>query len=107
MRWPTVCRDDPRTRKQRRADALGALAAGLTEMCCQCGSAQCAAAQRATGRHVVIHVLAEQPSVDGAGSTPGCVPGYGALPAAMVQDLAATAKLKPLNIPDPATPPEP
>lgn len=34
----TVCRDDPRTKRQRRADAFGALAAGLDALRCECGS---------------------------------------------------------------------
>jgi hypothetical protein len=40
----TVCRVDPRTKVQRRADALGALAAGLDVLRCQCGAPDCAAA---------------------------------------------------------------
>jgi hypothetical protein len=56
---------------------------------------------------VVIHVLAEQGTVDGASTTPGYLSGYGPLPATTVKDLAGTAKLKPLTIPDPTTPAEP
>ena len=33
----TVCDDDPRTRNQRRADAMGALAVGAYRLKCQCG----------------------------------------------------------------------
>jgi hypothetical protein len=103
----SVCRDDPRNRKQRRADALGALAAGLTELRCECESCDCAAAQRPGGHNVVIHVVAEQPTVDGTGGTPGYIAGFGPLPASSVQQLAATSKLKPLAIPDPKAAPEP
>ena len=57
-----VCDDDPRTIAQRRADALGALAAGAERLACGCGNAACPAAvdvdQRATS--VVIHVVAEE-----------------------------------------------
>ena len=35
------------------------------------------------------------------------MPGYGPLPAWAVQDLAQTATLKPLTIPNPTAPPEP
>ena len=42
----TVCAADPRTVAQRRADALGALAAGLDRLACRCGGAQCPAGQR-------------------------------------------------------------
>jgi hypothetical protein len=102
----SVCPHDGRTRDQRRADALGALAAGLSGLRCECGSPECAATQRPTGSTVVIHVLAEQSTVAGAGRTPGYIAGFGPLPASAVQDLAASATLKPLTIADPDTPPE-
>jgi hypothetical protein len=35
----TVCEHDPRSRAQRRADALGALAAGADRLGCRCGRA--------------------------------------------------------------------
>ena len=40
----TVCPADPRTMAQRRADALGALAAGADRLGCRCGRADCPAA---------------------------------------------------------------
>ena len=42
----TVCPHDPRTRDQRRADALGALAAGADRLGCRCGRSDCAAGAR-------------------------------------------------------------
>ncbi len=95
----TVCASDPRTKPQRRADALGALAAGLTSMRCNCGSCDCPAAQRPPSGDVVIHVLAEQATVDGNSIAPGYLPGFGALPANVIQDIADYAKLKPLKQP--------
>ena len=77
----TVCPADPRTKKQRRADALGALVAGNSAMQCQCGSAECSAAQRRPASDVIIHVLAEQATVSGNSSVPGYLPGFGPLPA--------------------------
>jgi hypothetical protein len=63
-----VCDDDPRTMAQRRADALGALAAGADRLVCGCGNAACPAVvdadQRATG--VVIHVVAEESALTAA-----------------------------------------
>jgi uncharacterized protein DUF222 len=57
-----VCDDDPRTVAQRRADALGALAAGADRLACGCGDGACPAAvdvdQRA--RTIVINVIAEE-----------------------------------------------
>jgi hypothetical protein len=55
-----VCGDDPRTLGQRRADALGTLAAGSTVLACQCGGPGCpAAGVDARAAAVVIHVLAD------------------------------------------------
>jgi hypothetical protein len=63
-----VCDDDPRTIAQRRADALGALAAGADRLACGCGSADCPAGvdgdQRATS--VVIHVVADESALTAA-----------------------------------------
>ncbi|ATA29553.1 13E12 repeat family protein [Mycobacterium lepraemurium] len=55
----TVCERDPRTGEQRRADALGALAAGADRLGCRCGRADCAAGKRPAAGPVVIHVIAE------------------------------------------------
>ncbi|WP_418001498.1 DUF222 domain-containing protein [Mycobacterium sp. PDNC021] len=55
-----VCDNDPRTFGQRRADALGVLAARGDRLTCQCGAPDCPAAgpdARATA--VVIHVLTD------------------------------------------------
>ncbi|OKH84539.1 hypothetical protein EB75_04310, partial [Mycobacterium sp. ST-F2] len=55
-----VCEQDPRTFGQRRADALGVLAARGDRLACQCGSPDCPAAgpdARATA--VMIHVLTD------------------------------------------------
>ena len=102
----TVCEADPRTREQRRADALGALAGGADRLACGCGSADCHAAARACTSNVVIHVVAEQASVDGTGGASANVTGAeGLIPAEMVAELAKTARLQPV-VP-PADDPEP
>ena len=67
----TVCPADPRTRAQRRADALGALAAGADRLGCRCGRPDCAAGQRRPASPVVIHVIAEQATLTGTSSTRG------------------------------------
>lgn len=92
----TVCEQDPRTQKQRRADALGALAAGAERLMCQCGSPDCPAAT-ATPSAVVIHVLAEQSTLDGTSDIPGYLLGADTLiPAEVLHELAASARLRPL-----------
>jgi hypothetical protein len=58
-----VCDDDPRTLAQRRADALGALAAGSAHLACGCDGAHCpAAADDGRATSVVVHILAEEPA---------------------------------------------
>jgi hypothetical protein len=80
-----VCDDDPRTIAQRRADALGALAADAKRLACACGNADCPATvepdERASG--VVIHVVAEEsastaqpdPHLSGVAPSPPLTPG--------------------------------
>ena len=103
----TVCEHDPRTRKQRRADALGVLAAGADRLECRCGRADCSAGALPAASPVVIHVVANQASLDGTASTPGSMIGADALiPAELVAELARSAKLQPLIHPTDA-PPEP
>lgn len=62
-----VCEDDPRTLAQRRADALGALAAGGQHLGCGCGNDECPARLESDERasNVVIHVVAESSSLEG------------------------------------------
>ncbi|WP_051490419.1 HNH endonuclease signature motif containing protein [Mycobacterium pseudokansasii] len=95
----TVCGDDPRTKDQRRADALAALAAGSEVLRCQCGASDCPAAQRRPATSVVIHVLAEQAAVDGDSQALSYLPGFGPLTSALLRDLAGHARSKPLPIP--------
>jgi len=77
--------EDDRTKAQRRADALVALAAGGLS-----GEAA----------QPVIHVLAEAATVSGTGTAPGYLPGYGAIPAESVRDLADRAKVRFLSRPE-------
>ncbi|MFV8175461.1 DUF222 domain-containing protein [Mycolicibacterium peregrinum] len=90
----TVCEHDPRTHEQRRADAVGPLARLEAQLACRCGRDECPAERkRAAADAAVLHVLAEQATVDGTSNAPGYLPGYGILPAENVRDLAATAKI--------------
>ena len=103
----TVCANDPRTRQQRRADAMGALAANADRLGCRCGRAECPAGAAPQPGPVVIHVIADQASVDGTAAAPGAMIGADALiPAELLAELARSAKLQPL-IPPVDAPPEP
>lgn len=102
----SVCEADPRTKDQRRADACGALGRGEERLACQCGSEDCpVAAERKALSDVVIHVLADQATLDGSSDHPGYLPGFGILPAGSVREFATTATLKPLVIPSGAPDP--
>jgi hypothetical protein len=92
----TVCPADPRTAAQRRADALGALAAGATRLRCRCDAPDCPAAT-ATPTPVVIHVVADQAALGGRAETPGYLLGADALISAeLLRELAVAAKIRPL-----------
>ncbi len=98
----TVCEYDPRRHEQRRADALGALAAGADRLGCLCGRADCAAGKRPAAGPVVIHVIAEQASIDGDGTAPAS--GLGAdelIPPELLAELSGSAKMVPLANPGP------
>ncbi|OBF64395.1 hypothetical protein A5753_11020 [Mycobacterium sp. 852002-51971_SCH5477799-a] len=102
----TVCEHDPRTREQRRADALGALAGGADRLGCRCGRRDCPAGKR-PARPVVIHVVAERGSLDGTSPAPAYELGTeGLIAPELVAELAASATLAPLVHPGDA-PPEP
>ena len=103
----TVCRHDPRTTAQRRADALMALAAQQTRLPCECGFEDCPVLRveaKPLGQ-VVIRVLADHATLTGDSHTPGYLPGFGAVPAPLLRELAATAKVKPLPLPAPVAEP--
>jgi Domain of unknown function (DUF222) len=101
----TVCEHDPRTRDQRRADALGALAAGADRLGCRCRRRDCTAGTRRAACPVVIHVIAEQASLLG-GAPASEVAADGLIAPELIAELAATAKQVPLVHPGDA-PPEP
>jgi hypothetical protein len=100
----TVCEADPRTVAQRRADAFGVLAVGGDRLGCQCGSPDCPVGGTAASA-VVIHVLAEQGTVEGTSDAPGAMLGYeGLLPPELIAELAKAARLRPLIHPRDAAP---
>ena len=101
----TVCEHDPRSREQRRADALGALAAGADRLGCRCRRSDCAAGKRPAATPVAIHVIAEQATIDGRGAAPASELGAdGLIAPELVAELAASARLIPLIHPADAAP---
>jgi Domain of unknown function (DUF222) len=103
----TVCEHDPRNWEQRRADALGALAADADRLACRCGRADCSAGKRPAATPVVIHVIAEHATITAAGAAPASEVGAdGLIPPELVAELAKSSKLVPLAHPADG-PPEP
>jgi Domain of unknown function (DUF222) len=101
----TVCAQDPRTRNQRRADALGALVAGADRLECRCGRPDCPAGGKPAAGPVVIHVIAEHATINGGGWAPASVVGAdGLIAPELVAELAKSAKLVPLVHPSDAAP---
>jgi hypothetical protein len=102
----TVCDNDPRSKKQHRADALGPFGRHEDTLACLCGPPDCAAgAERKAVGEIVIHVLAEQATLEETSDQPGYLPGFGIMPAESVRDLAGSgATVKPLTAPDGAEP---
>ncbi|WP_457146346.1 HNH endonuclease signature motif containing protein [Mycobacterium sp. URHB0021] len=97
----SVCDNDPRTKEQRRADACGALGRLEERLACQCGAADCpAVAEHKAVADAVIHVLAEQATLDGTSDQPGYLPGFGILPAESVREVAKSAKLQQVVLPN-------
>ncbi len=102
----TVCEHDPRTKQARRADAMGALAAGADRLGCRCGRTDCAAGKRPAASPVTIHVIASQDTLNG-GQAPGSeLSADGLITPELIAELAKSAKLVPLVHPGYA-PPEP
>lgn len=84
---------------------MGALAADATRLGCECGRPDCtAAAGRRPASPVVIHVVAEQATLNGHSDSPGCVLGAEDLiTPELLAELALSARQVPLI--HPATPP--
>lgn len=107
-----LCDDDPRSIGERRADAVGALAAGHNQLACACGSPTCAAAG-VHASNVLIHVIADQAALDNATrATEGeaapttekrgtaVLLGQGALPTFLLPWLISRgAKVRPIKMP--------
>jgi hypothetical protein len=74
----TVCDNDPRTRDQRRSDAMGAIAYGHDQLTCLCGNDECLGAISVPSG-VVVYVVANADSV--AISSSGSRPDGGGTPA--------------------------
>lgn len=92
----TACPNDLRSHAQRRADAFGAIAAGADRLACECDRADCTAADKPVSA-AVIHVVADQATVEGTSDNPGCtIDPDDLFPADLVAELAKSATLVPI-----------
>lgn len=97
----SVCANDPRTRKQRRADAVEALANGVA-LRCTCGSPDCPARspdETKPASRFVINVIATEETVENGSEEPGYLEGYGVIDADQIRELAKDAALRLLSEP--------
>jgi len=96
----SVCEDDPRRLGERRSEALAAIAAGIAELACECGSSECAAARDDTAppATAVIHVVAHAGTVEAAhAEAAGDV--SPPVPAPVEPDVDATSTVKQGQVP--------
>ncbi len=99
-----VCPNDPRSRRQRRADAAAAHF-GARAFTCQCDRDDCTAWIPApvtgAGAQLVVHVITDGSTLEG-GDKPGHLGGYGTIDASQVRDIAARpdTRIRPLNLTD-------
>lgn len=98
----TVCPADGRTRQQRKSDAHFALVT-QTRFECQCGREDCTAeipdlTEAPARTSIVIHVVADEGTINGTTVNVGYVDGHGVISDEHVRDLAARpdAAIKPL-----------
>src|ERR1700712_5980349 len=90
----TVCPGDPRTRDQRRADAMGALAHGQDRLACLCEGEDCPAAGLPSSSGVIVYVVAHhdtvtRPTAPAPDGTPAPDPGDGVAPSGVEKPPAA------------------
>jgi hypothetical protein len=96
-----VCDDDPRTLGERRTDALTAMAAAIHELACECGNADCPAAQRdaTSPSNAVVHVVAHADTVEAARAEPAApVPAPAAEPDVDDAPAAEPASVAPASV---------
>ncbi|WP_370073070.1 DUF222 domain-containing protein, partial [Mycobacterium sp. Root135] len=59
----TACPADPRTKDQRRADAIGAMSHGNDRLACLCDTDDCPAGENPHSTGVVVYVIASADTV--------------------------------------------
>ena len=94
-----LCAADPRPLAERRADALGALAAGGDRLACDCADPDCAAGQNDSApRTAVVHVIADAATLAAATVPKAIVAG----PASVPEATLAAASVPEATVAEPA-----
>jgi uncharacterized protein DUF222 len=76
---------------------MGALATKADRLGCRCGHSDCPAGGKVASA-VLIHVIADQATVNGSSDAPGAMCGLeGLLPAELIAELALSARMRPLT----------
>ena len=101
----TVCAAIPRTREQRRADALGALAAGFDRLGCRCATTGCPPRAARRPARSSFTCSPRRPPAEGRSDIPGAqLAADQLIPAELITELATSARLRPLIHPADAEP---
>ncbi|MBB5917936.1 hypothetical protein BJY24_006848 [Nocardia transvalensis] len=101
------CAQDPRTRSQRRADALVALADGSGRLVCQCARRGCTGTAAAEPRKALVQVGVSAETLAGIQDNPALLAGFGAIDAELARQLARHARFQVFPATEPTTPPAP
>jgi len=98
-----VCRNDPRTRNQRRADAIKAIAE-QRRLLCQCNNSSCPnkVDEGVSATRFVVNIIAGAETVLRGGDEPGYIEGYGVIDAAQLRSLAENATTRFIDEPTPS-----
>ncbi|MGV0792222.1 DUF222 domain-containing protein [Mycolicibacterium sp. XJ1819] len=103
-----VCENDPRSKGELRADALGAIANRNFHLACRCGSAECPSANQPVPKSAVtVHVVADKAAIEAAVADRGTavMAGSRVVPSALLREMLTNgAQLQPLCAPQ--DPPE-
>ena len=84
----SVCEDDPRSLAQRRADAIGALAAGSTHLSCRCAAPDCPhASDDGRASSMVIHIVGGAAAL--TGQPAAVIAGGSVVPTVLLAELVA------------------
>jgi hypothetical protein len=111
-----VCKHDPRTAAQRKADAVVAAMLGHPALACRCEREDCSAQSRdilsaaaklpghqvdSCSRQIVVHLVIDQQTMDGQADNPAVLEGHGIIDADHAREIVndPDAIVRPVTVP--------